>query len=227
MTFSLIAKGAGDWSKEAIVQTTASEPVAPVWMSKASNATSILLSWAQAGKVGIPSVLQYTIQRASLALSNFVFAQGTNDPDTSSLRSGLVWDTMATLNNSETQWIDESVSPSSQFLYRLRAENSIGISGWTEIYAAALSTEPATPNKFSVGSVNQTSARVSWQVSQSNGPRILEYSVEVAKLTKIPLMWERKYSGVAPTAEITGLVGGVAYAARVLVCAQLFVFIHV
>lgn len=206
--------GFGVWSESAKFKTAAKPPSSPLWSEVSTSARGVTLGWSDAPDNGA-TITRFVVQRA-LQGPRLVSLSGKL-PSPPLFNSSLAtWESASVLPAGTFTWTDDFLVPSTQYYYRIRAENSIGSSQWTEIKAVTETAEPTIPSGVTASEINQTSARISWRPVSTNGPVLEGYRLEIAPAGFNPLVWESKFDGLPTSTVLSNLEGGHTYMVRLL-----------
>ncbi len=138
--------GPSGYSNVATATTPGTVPAAPTGLTAAGvSSTSVGLGWTD----NADNETAYTVERS------------TNGTSFTSLTS--------TLAANSSAYTDSSASPSTSYWYRVRATNSVGPSGYSNVATATTpGTVPAAPTGLTAAGVSSTSVGLGWTDNADN-----------------------------------------------------------
>lgn len=114
------------------------------------------------------------------------------------------------------------LEPNTQYLFRVRAFNSIGASPWSELLTARTApAPPSTPENFRCAQTSCSALSFAWDIpSLDHGAEVTSYQLEFAPASRgqraaEKTAWRSAYKGDAVSYTLTGLPPGAQYRARV------------
>ena len=151
--------------------------------------TSVPLSWAAPADVNGDAVENYQVQRAT----NSGFTTGTGNTDSGTSRSVTV----------------SSLTPGTNYWFRVRADNVAGYGSYSS--ARATATLPAAPTALNATSETPSSFTLNWTAPSGNGITAYEIQQSNSSGFSSPTTWTQSGTSRA----MTGLAPAVTYYYRV------------
>lgn len=185
--------GSGPWSTTLSTSTdptTPSTPPTPTLNSRTHN--SIVFTRNASSDNGGASITNYQFQQATN--SSFSGATTWDSTSSSQTRSGLADDTT--------------------YYYRVRAENSVGYSGWSGTLSVTTYTVPNAPGTPSLTSIAASSVKVSWTAPSDNGGMSVT-GYQVQRATNSGFTSGVSTVDLSSGGSLTGLAQGTSYWVRV------------
>jgi FtsP/CotA-like multicopper oxidase with cupredoxin domain len=172
-------------------------PLAPTVLAGTASSGPVKVSLSWTNNDTLPAATDYYVQRAT----NAAFTAGV---------------TAFTLTGRPTTYVDTTVAGSTLYYYRVRAENSISFSGWTNVVSAT--TPAVAPVSARTGLRFTTRARTSLTVAWTNpaGTPATSLVVQFSRISSTG-SWTTAatLSGSATSYTITGLRANTRYWVRV------------
>ncbi|MBN1516453.1 fibronectin type III domain-containing protein [Candidatus Sumerlaeota bacterium] len=181
---------ASAWSNIAAAATLPNPPAAPTELTAiASSQTRIELTWTD----NADNETTYTLERSP---------NGEDD-----------WTVAAELPENTSACADDELTTATPYFYRLRAENTGGVSAWSNIAeATTLPDLPLAPTDISIAMTSQTQIAISWRDRSYNETGFIVYSGPGAQAPATPTTTTLADAGQFTT---TGLAINAQYAFQV------------